>query len=56
MSVTLPNSIASIGDAAFNVESPNGPIPNLVIYVNSNSVENLVKGIFSGTVINLSKN
>ncbi len=56
--ITLPNSITSIGNNAFSSSLPNDqykPLP-IVIFVNSNSVENLVKSVFtSGTVINLSR-
>ncbi|MDE5599585.1 MAG: leucine-rich repeat domain-containing protein, partial [Ureaplasma sp.] len=56
--ITLPNSITSIGQNAFSSSLPNDqykPLP-IVIFVNSNSVENLVKAVFSsGTVINLSR-
>ena len=56
--ITLPNSITSIGENAFSSTLPNNqynPL-SIVIFVNSNSVENLVKAVFTGgTVINLSR-
>ncbi|MDE5599764.1 MAG: leucine-rich repeat domain-containing protein, partial [Ureaplasma sp.] len=53
-SITLPNSLNSIGTACFNIDDSN-PIPNLVIYVNDNGVENLLKKVYSGIVINFNR-
>ncbi|MDE6472889.1 MAG: leucine-rich repeat domain-containing protein, partial [Ureaplasma sp.] len=47
--ITLPNSITSIGDMPFE------HIPNLVVFVNSDNVENLIRNVFSGSIINLNK-
>ncbi|MDE6289196.1 MAG: leucine-rich repeat domain-containing protein, partial [Ureaplasma sp.] len=56
--LTIPNGLTSVGQYAFNKDTSSNSIilNNLVIFVNSNSVESLIKSIFSGTVINLSKN
>ncbi|MDE6473291.1 MAG: leucine-rich repeat domain-containing protein, partial [Ureaplasma sp.] len=48
--ITIPNSVTSIGEKAFD------NIPNLIIKVSSDRVENLVRNVFSGTIINLNKN
>ncbi|MDE6473411.1 MAG: leucine-rich repeat domain-containing protein, partial [Ureaplasma sp.] len=47
--IRIPNSVTSIGTNAFNTGG--GALPNLVIYVNSTNVQNLVKKVFTGTVI-----
>ena len=62
--ITLPNSITSLGWRPFSCSNTYAPVydgdwgslPNLVIFVNSNAVENLVKLGFFGTIINLSNN
>ncbi|MDE5599592.1 MAG: leucine-rich repeat domain-containing protein, partial [Ureaplasma sp.] len=54
--VTLPNSLTSIGDWVFSNSNSTTPInPNFVIYVNSTTVENLIKPKFSGTIINFAR-
>ncbi|MDE6289136.1 MAG: leucine-rich repeat domain-containing protein, partial [Ureaplasma sp.] len=55
--ITIPNGITHIEPTAFanNGNGTTDPLPNLVIYVNSNSAENIVKQGFKGIVINLSR-
>ncbi|MDE6473416.1 MAG: leucine-rich repeat domain-containing protein, partial [Ureaplasma sp.] len=48
-SITLPDSITSIGNGAFE------GINNLTIYVTSNDVENILKAVFAGRIINLNR-
>ena len=54
--ITLPNSITSIGADAFceGGNYGNAPLKNLAIFVNSNSVETLLRNVFTGVVVNLS--
>lgn len=52
--INIPDNVKYIGVNSFNVEN-NNPIPNLIVYVTSDSVETLIKSVFNGIVINLSR-